>query len=1467
MKRESMEASAQPPFVVCGPIVRRVDPGSATVFVAVRSACTVTLTVFATGPGPDFARGATVATASRPAIRLGENLYVVAVRAAEATLTPGTLYGYDLSFTGSAGTWSSLLSPGAVAVDEAAARTALTYVGDARASGGAPAYPSFATPPSDPNQLRIFHGSCRKPHGEGTDALPILDPIIAAAGGDPALRPHQLVLGGDQIYADDVADVLLAMIHGHDAIPAREGVPAVPARPGIADALGMPPEQLANGSTSPPVDRLFTPGNRALTLARDAKFTSTEADSHLMSLREYVCMYLLTWSDQLWPTTYPTFEQVFPADTRILADPQGRKPGESVYDLMRAGRAYTPSAQQKKIIKRYVRWQEQAIRLKTFQRGLGAVRRQLANVATYMIADDHEVTDDWNMTKTWVTDAVVNSELGRRIVRNAMSAYVLFQAWGNTPEQYATEGTAGQSGRELLAALQGWLSAPNAADDQKLRDRLGMPTEITKAGRMARPAGAVTYHFTVTWPKFQLVALDTRTWREFSAPPERPDAPPNPGGLLYSDQPLNEMLTGGGVLDDESVTVVAQPVALFGMPLLEQVAQPLAKGFAGRYEADNEDAWVTSDAALHKLIARLLSAAPAGADGVRRRRVVMLGGDIHFGSAERIRYSATLPYACGPDPAAPFEGVNRTEGVIAGFVSSALHNEVDKTRWLHDFGYVPFLDILGRIDLVGWANETKKEEGKRFQAGVQVTVGADAATGWWTSGRPAVSDVDGLKLLTRAPEWALNVQFVHHDEADPQVQRGGTPETVVDPAGLPRNEALAQYLAAARNLDGYLGKWGNGKEIVGVNNLGEVTFEWPTGECKKATQRLWWRLPDEERAAALTTYTVDLSYGCSLLVTPPYGGYVLRYGDRDASGTTKARYDAVERPANLVTDTWVAKLQADLATLGFTTAGATSGEYGVRTYWAVREFQTYARAERAAHEPEGRTDTRYSDRLEPVDVPEAERYLGPISGVADLATQVAIKHWLTKRWRCPVVVESWQVAGGTPQRLAAANVWASDEVVAADQRLYSRVVTGRPADAGPAPTSQPELIPLGRYATWPTSAQWAGPVGEPVSELLPEALIPPLPEQTVGPSLAKLATDLASSDTTVAERAARQVSTFKVLRAVAENTQPASAGAYFDTIVANEPTILRIGPFGWRGDGPRNAPVNLPPRPDWRTDPGQWWAYLAYLRGVDRDAYDALGGTAGISAVPGWGKDGAGLLYPDLRVLRARPALSDSTGGSGDAVESVFELYDLRGWHFVHRFTLGLRAHPGVRRGMWSFARQGLHDLLSTAWDSPDPTRTLTVPDVPGADGNPRRVRFGDLFTSERSVAHLACWQSYRAHQLVALGPPNAGELAEHRGVPRASTELHRVLSIARTLGPDFSGPPTGWTDAHETALITAISQVTVADTELTAALAALSTWPSWPTGRNYTLPVAALPAAEQTLSVTRGSMRLDTSDLPRVTA
>ena len=90
--------------------------------------------------------------------------------------------------------------------------------------------PSFVLPPSDVIQLRIAHGSCRKPHGYGDDAFDALDQIIGADPANPLRRPHQLFLTGDQIYADDVADVLLYMLR--DAATALLGwTEVLPERP------------------------------------------------------------------------------------------------------------------------------------------------------------------------------------------------------------------------------------------------------------------------------------------------------------------------------------------------------------------------------------------------------------------------------------------------------------------------------------------------------------------------------------------------------------------------------------------------------------------------------------------------------------------------------------------------------------------------------------------------------------------------------------------------------------------------------------------------------------------------------------------------------------------------------------------------------------------------------------------------------------------------------------------------------------------------------------------------------------------------------------------------------------------------------------------------------------------------------------------------------------------------------------
>ncbi len=50
-----------------------------------------------------------------------------------------------------------------------------------------------------------------------------------------------------------------------------------------------------------------------------------------------------------------------------------------------------------------------------FQSDLPRVQRLLAHIPTYMIFDDHDITDDWNLTAKWEQQAYSN-RFTRRII-------------------------------------------------------------------------------------------------------------------------------------------------------------------------------------------------------------------------------------------------------------------------------------------------------------------------------------------------------------------------------------------------------------------------------------------------------------------------------------------------------------------------------------------------------------------------------------------------------------------------------------------------------------------------------------------------------------------------------------------------------------------------------------------------------------------------------------------------------------------------------------------------------------------------------------------------------------------------------------------------------------------------------------------------------------------------------------------
>src|SRR4051794_19070780 len=83
------------PLVLCGPILRRVEDSSVSVFLALKESRQVTLEIHDAGTGtppqPLF-------TATAPTVQLGQRLHVCVVTASapSGTLQPGVNYRYDV---------------------------------------------------------------------------------------------------------------------------------------------------------------------------------------------------------------------------------------------------------------------------------------------------------------------------------------------------------------------------------------------------------------------------------------------------------------------------------------------------------------------------------------------------------------------------------------------------------------------------------------------------------------------------------------------------------------------------------------------------------------------------------------------------------------------------------------------------------------------------------------------------------------------------------------------------------------------------------------------------------------------------------------------------------------------------------------------------------------------------------------------------------------------------------------------------------------------------------------------------------------------------------------------------------------------------------------------------------------------------------------------------------------------------
>jgi hypothetical protein len=406
-------------------------------------------------------------------------------------------------------------------------------------------YPSFVVR----RQIgQMLHGSCRKPHHDSGDGLVIVDQQIELGLAGKVESPDLLMMSGDQVYTDDVAGPTLVAIGQ------------------TIQKLGLFQEDL-EGATISNSGELFTHPHcfyeRPELLPDDPStantysqffagkrkpiFTSVNANNHLISFAEIMAMYILTWSPEMWQLVHISDETIPESFKQIF-------------------------------------FEEQAI-VENFVAGLDKVRRALAHVRVYMIFDDHDITDDWNLTRGW-EDAVYGNLFAKRIVGNALVGYWLCQGWGNDPTKL----------QPLFESCSGFFTDNGIQQHDLLVQHL-LDWEH--------------WHYCLeTSPK--LVVLDTRTqrWRSESSLSK-------PSGLMDWEAlcELQQELIG----HEAVIMISAAPI--FGVKLIETIQRVFT--FFGKALTVDAENWMA-----HKGTASVML------NIFRNRKTppnfVILSGDVHY---------------------------------------------------------------------------------------------------------------------------------------------------------------------------------------------------------------------------------------------------------------------------------------------------------------------------------------------------------------------------------------------------------------------------------------------------------------------------------------------------------------------------------------------------------------------------------------------------------------------------------------------------------------------------------------------------------------------------------------------------------------------------------------------------------------------------------------------------------------------
>ncbi|NBF10957.1 alkaline phosphatase D family protein [Pseudomonas sp. Fl4BN1] len=518
------------PSVLAGPLLRRLEPTRLVLWLVGSRPLSLTLLLQASGsPTQDIA----LDSRQCQVIPVGRQAFIHLIDVPlDAPLPQDVAIAYDLLI--------SEAEDGACAIADWAPH--LLYSGKQR--------PEFVLHSRIDN---LLHGSCRKPHHPSSDGLLCVDRLLAQTP-EPQQRPALLMMSGDQVYADDVAGPMLRAIH---ALIERLGLFDEHLEGAVVDDSAALYRHRASyyqrAELLPALKSNETLRERFFGGVKKPIFTSSNADNHLVTFAEVLAMYLLVWSPVPWTLIAPQPPQL------------------------------TPEQQA-----RYAKEQQP---IDAFVSDLDGVARVFAHLSTLMIFDDHDITDDWNLSAQWEETAYGHS-FSKRIIGNALLAYLLCQGWGNNPDAF---GPLLEQTRALSATAHNGQEL-NCADQDELIDHL-LRFQHWQYVLPSSPA---------------LVVLDTRTrrWRsEFNLA--------QPSGLLDWEA-LSELQHE--LLDHPSAIIVS-PAPIFGVKLIETVQKVFSWcGYPLLVDAEN---WMAHRGSAQVILNIFRHSRTPGS-------YVILSGDVHY---------------------------------------------------------------------------------------------------------------------------------------------------------------------------------------------------------------------------------------------------------------------------------------------------------------------------------------------------------------------------------------------------------------------------------------------------------------------------------------------------------------------------------------------------------------------------------------------------------------------------------------------------------------------------------------------------------------------------------------------------------------------------------------------------------------------------------------------------------------------